>query len=536
MGESGFRWCTTTKVTTRDHILAIDNGTQSVRALVFDPRGNLIARHKVDLDPYYSVHPGWAEQDPEYYWRSLAEACRGLWAQGVDREALAGVALTTMRATMVCVGEDGEPLRPAIVWLDQRRTEGVPPVGGVWGLSFRALGLSETIANFQANAESIWLARHQPEIWGRTHKFLFLSGFLTHRLTGRFADSVASQVGYVPFDYKRHRWAGARDWKWRAVGIDPSRLPELVRPGEILGEITAKAADATGIPQGLALVASGADKACEALGSGCLEPEIGCLSYGTTATINTIHQNYIEPTRYLPAYPAAAPGRFAMEVQIFRGYWMVSWFKTEFGHRERAIAASRGIEPEELFDELVNAVPAGSMGLVLQPYWSPGVRLPGPEAKGAVIGFGDVHTRAHLYRAILEGLAYALREGAERSQRRSGRAMTEVRVAGGGSQSDAAMQITADIFSLPASRPHVADASGLGAAMAAAVGLGIQPDFATAVDEMTRVRDTFDPDPTTSRIYDRLYREVYLKMYRRLRPLYERIRDITGYPPNAGKG
>ncbi len=146
-----------------------------------------MARQKVDLEPYYSERPGWAEQDPLYYWRSLCEACHGLWAQGVDRESLIGVGLTTLRATMVCVDEGGDPLRPAIVWLDQRRTEGVPPVGGFWGMTFRTLGLSETVANFQANAEAIWIARHQPDVWERTHKFLFLSGFLTHRLTGRFA-------------------------------------------------------------------------------------------------------------------------------------------------------------------------------------------------------------------------------------------------------------------------------------------------------------------------------------------------------------
>lgn len=518
-------------VVTKDLILSIDNGTQSVRAMVFDPAGRMLARQKVDLEPYTSERPGWAEQDPLYYWRSLCEACHGLWAQGVDREALAGVTLTTLRATVVCVDKRGEPLRPAIVWLDQRRTEGVPPVGGAWGLAFRAAGLVDTVAAFQANAEAIWIARHQPEVWRRTHKFLFHSGYLSYLLTGRFVDSVASQVGYVPFDYKRQRWAGRRDWKWRAVGVAAEQLPELVPPGEVLGEITATAAEATGIPRGLPLFAAGADKACEVLGSGCLTPEVGCLSYGTSATINTVHTRYVEAVRYLPAYPAVVPGHFALEVQIFRGFWMVSWFKEEFGHRERRLAEKRGVEPEELFDELVNEVPAGSMGLVLQPYWSPGVRLPGPEAKGAVVGFGDVHTRAHFYRAILEGLAYALREGAERSQRRSGRRITEVRVAGGGSQSDAAMRITADIFGLPASRPHLADASGLGAAVAAAVGLGFHPDFPSAVAEMTRVRDTFDPDPATSRTYDRLYQEVYLKMYKRLRPLYERIRDITGYPP-----
>jgi sugar (pentulose or hexulose) kinase len=529
----GSGWCTKDVVTSRDHILAIDNGTQSVRAMVVDPRGRITAFSKIELDPFVSDQPGWAEQDPEYYWSSLCEACRALWSQSVDRGSLAGVALTTMRSTVVCVDEGGRPMRPAIVWLDQRRTEGVPPVGGLWGLGFRTLRLAETVAAFQADAEAVWIARHQPEIWRRTDKFLFLSGFLTHRLTGRFADSVASQVGYVPFDYRRQQWASKRDWKWRAVGLDRDRLPDLVPPGQPLGEITTEAAAATGIPKGLALIAAGADKACEVLGSGCIDPAVACLSYGTAATINTVHSRYLEPVRYVPPFPSVVPGRYNLEVQIYRGYWMVSWFKQEFGHRERRIAEDRGVKPEELFDELVDGVPAGSMGLVLQPYWSPGVRLPGPEAKGAVIGFGDVHTRAHLYRAILEGLAYALRDGAERSQRRSGRAITEIRVAGGGSQSNAAMRITANVFGLPASRPHTSEASGLGAAVAAAVGLGLHSDFETAVSEMTHVRDTFDPDPVRTKTYDRLYREVYLGMYRRLRPLYQRIRDITGYPPKA---
>jgi sugar (pentulose or hexulose) kinase len=178
----------------------------------------------------------------------------------------------------------------------------------------------------------------------------------------------------------------------------------------------------------------------------------------------------------------------------------------------------------------VNSVPPGAMGLMLQPYWNPGIKLPGPEAKGAVIGFGEVHTRAHLYRAILEGLAYALREGRERIERRSGTPITRVRVSGGGSQSDAAMQITADIFNLPAERPHIYETSGLGAAMIGAVGLGLHRDFDAAVREMTRVGQTFTPDPTHARTYDALYRKVYCRMYERLQPLYREIREITGYP------
>jgi sugar (pentulose or hexulose) kinase len=170
------------------------------------------------------------------------------------------------------------------------------------------------------------------------------------------------------------------------------------------------------------------------------------------------------------------------------------------------------------------------MGLMLQPYWTPGIRVPGPEAKGAMIGFGDVHTRAHMYRAILEGLAYALREGKERIERRSGTRVTQLRVAGGGSQSDAAMQLTADIFGLPAVRPHVYETSGLGAAIAVAVGLGVHANCATAVAAMTRPGRAFAPDPAHRRTYDQLYRRVYLRMYRQLRPLYEDIAAITGYP------
>jgi sugar (pentulose or hexulose) kinase len=181
----------------------------------------------------------------------------------------------------------------------------------------------------------------------------------------------------------------------------------------------------------------------------------------------------------------------------------------------------------------VRAVPPGSQGLVLQPYWSPGLKHPGPEARGAIIGFGADHTRAHLYRAILEGLAYALREGAERTSKRSGVPITELRVAGGGSQSDAALQLTADVFGLPASRPHVYEASGLGAAMDAAVGLHLHPDFQTALREMTHLGRTFEPDAAAHRTYDDLYRQVYLQMYDRLRPLYESMRRSA--PPSPGE-
>ncbi|MEI2690679.1 MAG: FGGY-family carbohydrate kinase [Anaerolineae bacterium] len=520
----------------KDLLLAIDNGTQSVRALVYDLQGNLVAKNQVMIEPYYSAQPGWAEQDPELFWRAVCEACQGLWTQSDPglRERIAGMALTTQRGTVINLDRQGQPLRPALVWLDQRRTEGLKPVGGLWGAAFRLSGMTGTVAYLQAEAEANWIRTQQPEIWRATDKYLFLSGYLTYRLTGRFVDSVGCQVGYVPFDYKHLRWSSDRDWKWQAVPMARSLLPDLIPPAGQLGTITAAAAEATGLPAGLPVIAAAADKACEVIGSGSLAPHVGCLSYGTTATFNTTHQRYIEIIPLIPPYPAAVPNAYSLEVQIYRGYWMVSWFKQQFGHPEQAAAEALGVIPELLFDALVGQVPPGSQGLVLQPYWSPGIKAPGPEAKGAVIGFGDVHTRAHLYRAIIEGLAYALREGKERSERRSGVPITELRVSGGGSQSNAAMQITADVFGLPAARPHIYETSGLGAAINAAVGLGLHPDFPSAVQAMTRLGDLFEPDPQHVKIYDELYQRVYRQMYRRLKPLYEGIRTITNDASGQG--
>ena len=515
----------------KTYLLAIDNGTQSVRAMLFDLQGNLVDKAQVAIVNYQSPQPGWMENDPEAFWQALCQACQRLWAlTTVPKSAIAGVVLTTQRGTTIALDKQGQPLRPAMIWLDQRRADKIPKLAWWWEAAFRAIGMLDTVRFFQREAEANWIAQHQPELWARTDKYLLLSGYLNYRFTGRFVDSVASQVGYIPFDYKRGCWAAKHDWKWQAMPITAAMLPELVAAGTPIGEVSAQAALDTGIPQGLSVIAGAADKACEVIGAGCLTPEIACLSYGTAATINVTTPRYLEATPFIPPYQAAIPGHYNTEVQITRGFWMVSWFKQQFGLHEQQLALERGVTPESLFDALVNTVAPGSQGLMLQPFWNPGIKVPGPEAKGAVIGFGDVHTRAHLYRAILEGLAYALREGKERIEKRGGQGITRLRVSGGGSQSDAAMQITANIFNLPCERPHLYETSGLGAAILAAVALKLHPDFGSAISQMTRIGQVFMPQAEHAHTYEQLYRRVYCRMYQRLQPLYRDIQEITSYP------
>ncbi|HMA10085.1 MAG TPA: FGGY family carbohydrate kinase, partial [Ramlibacter sp.] len=249
-----------------DVLLAIDNGTQSVRALLFNLRGHLVGKAQVKLDQYRQPHPGWMEHDPDEFWRALCKACHQLWATTpVQPEQLRGVIVTTQRGTVINLDAKGRPLRPAIIWADQRRGEARARYGLLWQTAFRALGLHDTVRGFEREAEATWIAQNQPELWARTDKFLLLSGYLHHRLTGEYVDAVGNQVGYLPFDFKKGAWAAPGDWKWTCLPVKPGMLPTLVPSGTVSGKVSALAAADTGLPPGLPVIAGASDKACEVI-------------------------------------------------------------------------------------------------------------------------------------------------------------------------------------------------------------------------------------------------------------------------------
>ena len=510
-------------------ILAINVGTQSVRAALVDLAGEIRYLVKKPIEPYFSTHPGWAEQQPELYWRTLCQTCREVLEAGGSRDRVVAVTLTTQRSTFVNVDRDGNSLRPAIVWPDLRKADAKKILPAILVPFLKALGLHQFAEFVTQYSRSNWIRQNEPAIWEKTHKFLFLSGYLTHRITGEFRDSSGNITGTIPFNVRKSDWAGEWNLKWKLFPIEKEKLPELVPPSELLGHVTKKAAEATGIPAGLPVIAASNDKACDIIGAGCMTPDRACISFGTIATINTQNKKYVELRPFLPPYPSAIPGQYYSEVGVVRGLWMVSWFKEEFGLQERLQAREEDVAPEELLEKLLKDVPAGSMGLVCLPHWTPG-----PEhsscAKGAVIGFSDLHNRAYLYRSIIEGLVFALKEGAELTEKKNRVPITEVRATGGGSKSDSIMQITADVFGLPVHRPHTNETAVLGAAIDAAVGLKLFPGFDAAVGAMTRVREVFVPIKKNEDIYRELYRKVYLKMYRQLLPMFREIQSITGYP------
>ena len=511
------------------YILAIDCGTQSVRALLFDTAGRLVDKEKVEYRPYFSRRPGWAEQDPEVWWKGLCDAVTGLKIRRTGEfTSLLGTGITTQRDSMIHLDREGNPLRPALLWLDQRKAAPVYHPRGLTRLVYSLVGMKEAIYKTQVDGKGNWVRQYEPETWEKTCKYAQVSGFLNRRLTGEFKDSAASQIGHIPFNYKKTRWAKQTELNRYLFPVEEDKLVDLVEPGEVIGTVTPWAAERTGIPKGLPVIACGSDKGCETLGVGVLDTSRASLSFGTTATVQTTSGRYFEPLKFMPAYPAPIPGRFNPEVEIFRGYWMISWFKEEFGYKEVREAEKEGVPPEIVINRHLETVPPGSMGLMVQPYWSPGLKM--PTAKGTIIGFGDVHTRAHVYRAVIEGLAYALKEGLEKIERAGRSRVERLAVSGGASQSDEICRISADIFDLPLIRGETFETAGLGAAVVTAVGLGIYSDFKSAVEGMVRHGDTFEPDPVNAELYDKLYKRVYLKIYKGVGGLYEEIRDLIGYP------
>jgi sugar (pentulose or hexulose) kinase len=504
--------------------LTIDCGTQSIRALLFDLKGNLIKKVKKPFKPYFSVEAGWAEQEADFYYEKMCEACKELLADYDDISNVVGVSITTFRDTFVVLDKNLKPLRPAIVWLDQREASEYEPLPLDKEFQIQLVGMKRAVDSFMKSYKVNWIKQYEPEIWEKTYKYVMISTYLNYKLTDVLKDGVASQVGQIPLDFKKVCWAKGRNLKKYIFPIEDEKLAEIVKPGAKLGNVTKQASSETGIPEGLPVIASGSDKGCETYGNGCMNQNTASISLGSSTTIQTTMDRYKEIVKFIPPYPSVVSGLYNPEFQVRRGYWMVSWFKNEFAQKEVMLAKERNLEPEILLNEALKTIPPGSDGLLIQPYW--GAELKRPEAKGAMIGFGAIHTRHHIYRAIVEGIGYALLDGLNMIESRNGNTIEEIAISGGGAQSDEICQISANMANRPIYRVQTHETSGLGAAMVLFTGMGYFKSPEDAVKNMVRKTDYFYPEAGEAEIYKELYEKVYKQMYGRLKPIYKNIYEI----------
>jgi sugar (pentulose or hexulose) kinase len=527
-------------------VLAFDVGTQSTRAMLVDTGGNIVRIvQKRYEEPYFSVKNGFAEQRADFYWECIAETSKKLKIEaGSDYDRLIGVTVSTFRDSILCLDENFRPLGDSsalghdvathrdgvlqrgevILWLDERKVENLPPLNPLIAAATKAAGLHAGLALQRTTTHANWIYMHDRERWEKCRYLVFLSAYLNYKFTGRLVDATSNTVGHLPYDPKNSVWMKNTDIRRIVFMPMDDKMISLVPPGTEIGRITPAAFEDTGIPAGASFVVSGSDKGCETLGLSCLTTDRAAVSFGTSATIQVCTDKYFDADPPMPSFTAPVPGRYNPEIQIYRGYWLVSWFIKELAAEERFRAEKTGRMAEEVLNARLSEVKAGCEGLITNPYFTPGVTM--PFARGALSGFSEVHTRIHIYRSIIEGINFALREGIEGVEKRGGFKVGELFAGGGGSRSAEICQITANMFNLNVNRIQTNEATGIGAAACVFVAKNVFKNFDEAISGMVHVKDTFYPSKQEAALYDRLYNEVFKKLFGRLSPLYKKAKTI----------
>ncbi len=487
------------------YVLSLDYGTQSVRGMVFDPQGKLLWKKRANMPQYQRPYPGWAEVDPEEYKKLTIWICRVLREERPEIfSAVEGICIACMRDCLAVVDAEGKALRPMILWLDQRRTQVIRPRNPLLLAGASLIGAGTLIREAGQVGYTNYLIDCEPEIWKKADKFVLLSGYLHRWLLGFFCDSLSNQAGHIPFDSKRQKWADWRDVKYHVYPVEPEKRVPLVPSGTVMGNLSAAAQADTGLSARVQVIAAAPDKACETLGTGCADDTEAVLSFGSQATVQTISRKYYELQQFVPSFPAATPGCWSPELQVYRGYWMIQWFLKEM---ENA-GVQEQEHPEDTFDTYLRKTPAGNDGLVMYPYMGASAKY--PRSSGTIMGLRDYHGKAHLYRAMIEGINYTLRWAVERMETLKKSPVQIMKVTGGGSSSDTICQLTADMFGRPAVRMETADTTSLGAAIVGYTALGVHKDYTSAVQSMTKIEKTFLPDPQNTALYNTLY-DAYQK-------------------------
>ncbi len=488
-----------------DVVIGIDSSTTATKAIAWSGDGRLVAegRCRIALDNPAPLH---YEQDARDWWRSLCAALRDLGGK-VDLGRVAAVSISNQRETWVAVDRDGEPVRPAMVWMDERGRPDVDLLEAAVGRD-RLLEITGKMPGPLPCLYSIhWMKRREPALYAKAARFLDVHGYLVHCLTGAYRTSWASADPTALLDLRSKRYAPDL---LKVLNLGEDRLAEPGRPGSVLGHVHRDAAAATGLPCGCAVVAGGGDGQAAGLGIGMLGPGRAYLNLGTASVSGVYGESYATDPAFRTMSSLCGEG-YVFELCLITGTFLTNWLV------ERLFEENPQVNPgvyREL-ETLAAAIPAGSDGLMLMPYWG-GVMTPfwDPDARGLLIGLSSEHGRGHVYRAMMEGIALDEAMGLEGIERVAGVAVDELLLIGGGSKSDLWCRIVANAANKPVKRLATAEASSLGAGITAAVGAGWFDRVSAAAAAMAgKVEDVIEPVPAEAGRYAEL-----LGIYKRLYP------------------
>jgi xylulokinase len=500
------------------YLLGIDAGTTAMKAVLFDLEGRPVGQASQE----YQLHtpaPDRAELEPGHYWAACCGCTRRLLTEAsVDPRQIAALAISSQGETLVVLDEAGQPLYPAIVWLDNRSQAEAREISVQFDVEtvFQVTGQPEITPTWPAT-KILWLRRHQPQVFERAHKFLLLEDYLLFRFTGRFVADPSLLSSSLLFDIRHKTW-----WNEMLdfVGITPEQLPAVQESGRVVGTLSPEASRETGLWEGTAVATGGMDQALAALGAGNTRPGLITENTGgALAIVATLEKPVFDPQGGIPCHYHALPDIYYLLPWGQTAGMALRWFRDIFGVEEKREAALTGADAYDLLTEGASEIPPGSEGLVALPHLM-GAACPefNPAARGVWFGIGLHHTKAHFVRAILESIAYMLRRNVE-ILNKLGIAATEIRALGGGARSPLWNQIKADVLGVPVVTVATEEQACLGAAILAGSAVGLYPSSKQATEKLVEVTHRWEPDSQNRSLYDDKY-ELYVRLYDHLKDLF----------------
>jgi D-xylulose kinase len=491
-------------------VLAIDAGTTGVRSMFFDKSGNVAARAYAEYESQYP-HPSWVEQRSGSWWIKSCETIQQcIKRENIKPEQVVGISVTNQRETVVPLDKDGNALRNAIVWQDRRT---IPQCDWIRkqvspAQVYSITGL--TIDPYFSAPKMLWIREKERNVFDATDKFLLVHDYLLYRLSGRFITDYSNASRTLLLDLRSAKWS---DTMLARLGIPLEKLPTPVESGSQVGDLTEKAARETGLRAGTPVIAGGGDQQCAALGVGVVREGMIKSTTGT-GTFLLAHSKTVrlDPAMRTLCSRHVVPNAFVVEASMFTTGSALKWFRDNLGTEEMAIADEQGIDPYDIITDEANTIAPGSEGVIHIPHFV-GAGAPNwnPRARGIFAGLALGHTRAHLIRAILEGVSYEIRTNVE-VMRELGLPIKEVRVTGGAARSEVWMQIQADVLRTPVIRTQMEEATAVGAAILAFKGIGVFKSVSQASEEMVSTLPPLSPSPETLNVYKKGF-ETFKRLY-----------------------
>ncbi len=504
-------------------VLGIDIGTSGTKAVAVDAAGTVVASALIEY-PLLTPRPDWAEQDPADWRRAAFEALSKLASDLGERvRDVKGLGLTGQMHGSVFLDADGNILRNAILWCDQRTApQCVAITEKVGEAELIEMTCNPALTGFTA-PKILWLRDHEPDVYEKVRKILLPKDYIRYVLTGEFATDVADASGTLLFDVKNRRW---HNELMGLLEIDTDFMPQAFEGTDITGRLTDAVAEKTGLPKGLPVIAGGGDQAAGGVGCGVVKPGVISSTMGTSGVVFAFSDDIRRDKEgRLHTFCHSVPNKWHVMGVVLSAGGSLRWFRDALCQNEKAVAEQTGRDPYEYITGAAETVPIGSEGLLFLPYMT-GERTPhkDPYAKGAFLGLSLRHTKAHMARSVLEGVAFAMRDSFE-ILREMGVPIEQVRAAGGGAKSAFWRQVQADTNNAPLVTINVDEGPAYGAALLATVEAGMHASVEEACDATIRVVDTCKPNMTHAAQYDAWFRE-YQQAYHALAPGFRRAAEL----------